>query len=158
MTLLAWVLFLGLLTLLFGDLLDRQLNPNQEVMSRAVPGGVEVVLDRNRAGHYVATARINGVPVEVIVDTGASHVSVPARIAERTGLEPGAAMAVSTANGTVPVYATWIDRIQLGELSLSGVRASINPHMDEDFVLLGMSFLKDLEFTQRRDQLILRQQ
>ena len=159
MTVLAWLLFLGLLTLLFGDFLDRQVNPNEEVGSRAAPGGgVEVVLEQNRAGHYVATARINGVPVDVMVDTGASHVSVPAGIAEQAGLERGAAMAVSTANGVIPVYATWIERIQLGDLALRDVRASINPHMDEDFVLLGMSFLKELEFTQRRGQLILRQQ
>jgi aspartyl protease family protein len=37
------------------------------------------------------------------------------------------------------------------------VRASINPAVDNIGILLGMSVLKQLEFTQRGDTLILRQ-
>jgi aspartyl protease family protein len=40
---------------------------------------------------------------------------------------------------------------------LQQVRASINPNMQGNEVLLGMSFLKHLEFTQRGDSLTLRQ-
>jgi aspartyl protease family protein len=64
---------------------------------------------------------------------------------------------VVTANGTIPVYLTTLDRIQIGKIVLYDVRASINPYMDEDEILLGMSFLRHLEFSQRDDQLILRQ-
>ena len=64
---------------------------------------------------------------------------------------------VSTANGTIPVNMTTLGRVQIGNIVLNNVRAHINPYMDEEEILLGMTFLKHLEFTQRGDQLILRQ-
>jgi len=157
MTLFAWILFLGLLTKLFSSYLDRQNNPNREVFSQYGMEGIEVVLLQNRTGHYVATARINGMPVNIMVDTGASHVSIPERIADRMGLVRGPAIQAQTANGIITVYATVLDSVELGQLALHDIRASINPHMDSDFILLGMSFLKQVEFTQKQNQLILKQ-
>jgi len=46
---------------------------------------------------------------------------------------------------------------QLGEILLHDVAALITPGMDGDEVLLGMSALKQLEFTQRDGTLVLRQ-
>jgi len=156
MSIAAWIAGLGLLTLLFSNLLERERNPNQRVLSRVAGDSVEVVLQRNRYGHYVATGRINGEPVEFLVDTGASDVSVPSRLAARLGLVRGAPLTYQTANGTVTGYRTRIDRLALGELVLRDVSASINPAYRENDVLLGMSVLKRLEFTQRGDTLILR--
>lgn len=158
MVILAWIAFLGLLTLLFSDFLDRQFNPNQEILSRTSSGNVEIVLNQNQIGHYVASAEINDVPVDVMLDTGASSVSIPEHLAAKMQLNYGAQMIVSTANGNIPVYSTKLDKVRLGDIVLHDVRADINPYMQDDFVLLGMSFLKQLEFTQRSKQLILRQQ
>jgi aspartyl protease family protein len=157
MTLIAWLIFLGMLTLIFGDFLEKQDNPNYEVRSFINEGMTEVILEQNRAGHYVARAKINSNPVNVIIDTGASDVSVPATIAEKSGLIPGPAMEVITANGTIQVSITIIDSVELGQITLHNVRASINPYMKDDFVLLGMSFLEKLEFTQSQGTMILRQ-
>jgi len=41
----------------------------------------EVVLKRNRYGHYVANGSINGSQVEFLLDTGATAVAVPAATA-----------------------------------------------------------------------------
>jgi aspartyl protease family protein len=153
----AWILALVLLTLLFGDFLGHQRNPNSEIISRQTGSAVEVVLEENRGHHYVATARINGRPVEVLLDTGASSISIPAGMAADMGLKRQAPMHVTTANGTVTVYATQVEEVRLGDIVLKDIRATINPHMQEDFVLLGMSFLKHLEFNQRDGRLILRQ-
>ena len=157
MTMAAWIILLGLLTLYFSDFLKKQENPNTEVMTRSQSGVEEVILKQNRQGHYVATGRINGRQVDFMLDTGATMVSIPEHIARSLQLERGSVMEVVTANGTVPVYATRLDEVTLGNISLHDVRASINPYMDDDFILLGMSFLKQLEFTQRNDELILRQ-
>lgn len=157
MTLMAWVLFIAVLTLLFSAWLDRQTNPNLHVSSRTDGGAIEIILDRNRSGHYVATASLNGVVSKAMIDTGATDVSVPAGIAARAGLQPGPVIEVGTANGTIPVQSTIIDTVQLGDLILHNVRANINPAIEEDIVLLGMSFLKRVEFSQRQGQLILRQ-
>ena len=44
-----------------------------------------------------------------------------------------------------------------GDISLQNVRATINPGYKSNQILLGMSFLKHLEFSQRGDTLTLRQ-
>lgn len=153
----GWVLLLALLTLLFNDWFEEQRNPNQDVMSRiTVDSSREVVLKRNRQGHYLATGRINGEEVEFLLDTGASDVSIPATVAARTGLKRGHPVNYQTANGTITAYQTRIPLLELGDIALHDVRASINPHMKDDTILLGMTFLKHLEFTQKGNTLILR--
>jgi len=151
MTFVAWAIVLGLLTLFFSRVLERQHNPNRAIAGHS---DAAVTLQRNRQGHYVATARINGQPVEMMLDTGATRVSIPATLAQQLGLRRGPATSTSTANGIITTYDTVLDTVQLGGITLHNIRASINPHGDD--VLLGMSFLKRLEFTQRGDTLILR--
>ena len=48
-------------------------------------------------------------------------------------------------------------RVALGGVRLGGVRAHINPHMSGEEVLLGMTFLRHLEFVQQGRKLTLRQ-
>jgi len=153
-----WVVVLGLLTLFFQGLWEHQSNPNGRVSGTEAAGGArKVVLRANRAHHYVATGTINGKPATFLLDTGASDVAVPASVAERIGLPRGRREAFHTANGRAVGYSTHLDRVELGGIAVHDVRGSINPGMDGDVVLLGMSFLRQLEFTQRGDELILRQ-
>lgn len=153
-----WILVLLLLTLLFGNWEIGQRNPNRSLETQTLADGTrEVVLQRNRAHHYVASGEINNKAVEFMLDTGASDISVPGAVAERLNLERGRPVRYQTANGTVTGYRTVLQRVSLGEIVLHDVRASINPHMEGNGVLLGMSFLRHLEFTQRGDTLTLRQ-
>lgn len=161
MVIVMWLLLLGILTLFFSDWLESEHNPNRHLANQAGDGmspgqAPQVVLQRNRQGHYVATGRINGTPVVLLVDTGATTVSVPARLASELGLEKGARLAVQTAKGEAQVWATHLAEVCVGVLCLTDVRATINPHVGEQEVLLGMSVLRQLEFTQRGERLILR--
>ncbi len=157
MTFAAWILVLIIATLYFDRFLDQQHNPNQNPQTVEKQGVRELTLQRNRQGHYVSSGRINGEKVRFFLDTGATDVSIPASIAGRLKLQRGPELDANTANGTISVYMTMLDRIQIDDIELRDVRASINPYMDGEEILLGMSFLKHLEFTQRGDQLILRQ-
>jgi aspartyl protease family protein len=56
-----------------------------------------------------------------------------------------------------PGYRTRLDRLQLGDIVLRDVRALVAPGLGDEQVLLGMSALKKLEFTQRGGTLLLRQ-
>ena len=154
----GWIAGLALLSLLFSNILDSQFNPNRQVATQVADGGVrEVVLQRNRYGHYVASGEINDHTVEFLLDTGASDVSVPQSLARTLGLERGQPVTYNTANGTITAYMTRIDKLRLGAIELQDISASINPYKGDDTILLGMSFLKHLEFTQRGDTLIIRQ-
>jgi aspartyl protease family protein len=157
MTLAAWIIALGLLTLFFNNKLESQRNPNQAVYSRISDAGTpEVILKRNRFGHYVTTGTVNGRSVEFMLDTGASDVAIPAELAQELGLERGAPVQYQTANGVVTAYRTTIDSVSIGPMVIRSVPASINPGMSDMEILLGMSVLRHVEFTQRGDILILR--
>ncbi|MBC54990.1 MAG: TIGR02281 family clan AA aspartic protease [Gammaproteobacteria bacterium] len=157
MLIISFALGLGLLTLFFDDMLGRQINPNQRPDTQALQGGgFELALQRNRQGHYVMSGDISGEPATFLLDTGATDVVIPAQLADNAGLQAGQAMRAMTANGLVTVYATVIPVLHLGEITLYDVRASINPAMQGDTVLLGMSALRHVEFTQRADTLTLR--
>ncbi len=154
----AWALLLGLLAMFFSNLLEQQYNPNRDLVNTSTEAGPkEIVLLRNRAGHYVAPGSINGTPVIFLLDTGATNVAVPASLAERLALKRGAQSISLTANGRVKTWLTRLDQVQLGSIIRQDVRATIMPGMGGDEVLLGMSFLKHLELVQKGKTLILRQ-
>lgn len=159
MLFLAWILALALLTWFFSDLLERRENPNASPETRSTENLREVILQRNRQGHYVANGLINGHSVVFFLDTGATTIAVPERVAQRIGLRRGAEIEVGTANGRVRNYLTRLDRVELGHIVQENVRATINPYMQGDEILLGMSFLKNLELIQRPQDniLVLRQ-
>lgn len=156
MLILAWVVGLGLLTWMFGVWEGRQENPNQRPETHRDGGIHEVVLQRNRGGHYVVSGLINDQEATFLLDTGATDVVVSQDLAERAGLQAGAVKHAMTANGRIQVRATELDRLKLGNIELRNVSASINPAMGGRNVLLGMSALGQVEFSQRGDQLTLR--
>ena len=158
MLVVSFALGLGLLTLFFDGVLDQQSNPNRDPQYRYTDTGVrEVVLERNRQGHYVANGEINGVPVTFLLDTGATDVAIPDNIAREAGLRAGYSGQASTANGVVTVYSTTVNELVLGNITLHDVEASITPSMGGDTILLGMSALGRVEFMQQGSTLTLRQ-
>lgn len=155
---LAWLVLLLLGVFFFSDLLDRQRNPNQSLQTHVGAQGVrEVVLQRNKFGHYVTSGQINGMPVEFMLDTGATGVAIPTAVARQLAIPPGRAFPTQTANGVTTSYAANLQRVSVGGIELQDVGAAITPGLHSEQVLLGMSFLKHIEFTQRGDTLILRQ-
>ncbi len=156
MSIAAWVIGLIMLTLLFGDLERSWINPNQQPVAMVnTEGAQEVILKANRQGHYLVSGTINEKPVDFLLDTGATDVAISLNLAQQLELKKGLRGIASTANGNVIVYATRIQRLQIGGIILYDVPASINPGMD-DFILLGMSALRQVEFIQRDNVLTLR--
>jgi aspartyl protease family protein len=158
MLIISFILGLIALTAFFDDRLLLQSNPNQNPDFSELNNGIrEVVLERNMQGHYVADGEVNGIPVTFLLDTGATDVAIPAEIALEADLVSGLAHQASTANGVVTVYSTRINELTLGNIVLYNIEASITPSMLGDIILLGMSALQQIEFTQRGTTLTLRQ-
>lgn len=151
-----WILVLALGVFLVNRHLEKQRNPNNEVMTSFVDGKRSIELQRSRFGQYLVTGSINDAEVDFLVDTGASSVSIPANFADRIGLTRGTAIRISTANGIGVAYQTRVDRLRLGDLEVRNVTAHINPGLSDE-VLLGMSILQHYELVQRGDTLIIRE-
>ena len=158
MIILAWIVVIVIMTAFFSKILDQKRNPNQNVSTYISEGGQkEVVLQSSRFGHYVASGKINNENVVFLVDTGASFVSVPEKVAKKAGLQKGAPITASTANGNITVYSTILNSISIGDIELTNIKADINPHMKGDEILLGMSFLRNLSVTHEDGTLTIRQ-
>ena len=100
---------------------------------------------------YLVVGSINGYPVDFVVDTGATLVSLSGREARRLGIDyrvvgtPGRS---STASGVDAIYLVNLDRVKVGDIELRNVQGAVH---DGDFppaTLLGMSFLRRLNMRQ----------
>lgn len=152
----TWLVGLVMLTMFFAQQEKSWINPNQTPEFRTTQAGVqEVILERNRQGHYIVSGSINGKRADFLLDTGATDVVVSENLAKAYGLKRGPRSTAMTANGNITVYATRIEQLSIGNITLYQVNASINPGM-KDLILLGMSALKQVELTQRGDTLTLR--
>lgn len=156
MLVIAWVLVFAGIVWFFSDWQSRQVNPNTAGRIQVEGEGEALTLVRNREGHYLAEGEINDVPVVFLLDTGATHVAMSQALAARLNLARGTAVRVMTANGEALGFYTRLNRVRLGPIELHQVSALMSPGMTDDTVLLGMSFLKRLEFSQRGNELTLR--
>ena len=157
MLVLAWGLGILLATRFFADWEQSRFNPNSQPVSQINGEQIEVLLESNIQGHFVASGRINGEAVVFLLDTGATDVAIPAEVAGKLGLTRGAPIQLQTANGQTTGYRTVLDSLSLGDIVLRDVRGIVAPGFDSEQILLGMSALKQLEFTQRAGTLVLRQ-
>ncbi|MFJ5445659.1 TIGR02281 family clan AA aspartic protease [Methylobacillus methanolivorans] len=138
---LLWlVVWLGLASAVY-YLADRAINPNKLSILGDAPS---VTLQRGMDGHYRSEALINGVKVNVLVDTGATGVAISQQIADRLQLQSKQAIRTSTANGDTVAYMTRLNSVQLGGVKAHDVAAVIAPGLDGD-ILLGMSFLARMD-------------
>ncbi len=153
---LIWIVLLAGTTFIFEGILKDINNPNQTLtVSINSDGDKQVVLKRNRYGHYVVAGKINGVAVTFLLDTGATLVSIPEHIANELNLSKGVAFQTETANGLSKSYVTRIGSVAIGDIVMTNVRGSISTGMEFDEILLGMSFLKHLNMNQQGKILIL---
>lgn len=141
-----WVIAITITYLGFDSWLDDQKSPNAGVDPVVTADGTkEIDLRRNWSGHYTVDGFLNDHPVTFIIDTGASNVSVPVSIARKAELGDGRKTVAQTANGNVGVEIVKVDKVTAGGISARGVKASVNPGLEGNQVLLGMSFLSDVD-------------
>lgn len=98
-------------------------------------------------GHYWATARVNGVTLKFLVDTGATLVALTTRDARRIGLDTDKLernIDVRTASGHVKAAGATIGLIEIDGVKVDEV-SSVVIEEGLEYSLLGMSFLNRLE-------------
>lgn len=106
-----------------------------------------LVVAGDRSGHFRVSTTIEGRHLFMLVDTGASIVTLSARDAEAVGIRPGPrdyVVPFSTANGTAFGARVRVRELRVGDISLRDVDAVVFPSGALGTSLLGMSFLRRL--------------
>jgi aspartyl protease family protein len=102
---------------------------------------------RGMGGHFQVDSHVNGAPMTLIFDTGASAVVLTEKDARAAGIDTdalGYTIPVSTANGTGRAAAVVLDEMEVGGIVRHDVRAYIAEAGALDTSLLGMTFLETL--------------
>ncbi len=124
------------------------------------PIGGTVVLKAASNGHYYTRAMINGRPIKVVVDTGASVVALPYEDARALNVLPPPSaftLPMQTANGVAKGARVTLLDVRLGSIRLSHVEAVVMPKGQLSVTLLGMSFLGRLsQASIRSGEMVLR--
>lgn len=124
------------------------------VMGEVVPGAASVDSERGTAtfrvgrdGHFQINAIVNGAEIPTTFDTGASAVVLTQRDARAAGIDVDNLRyntPVQTANGTGRAAQVRLDRVEVGGIVRTRVRAFVAEAGALEQSLLGMSFLRTL--------------
>ncbi len=123
-------------------------------------GGNSVVIMRNGDGHFAVRAGVDGVAMMMLVDTGASLVTLTPADAAAIGIDTTKldfGMPIETANGTIRAAPITIHRISIGTIDRDNIKALVAPPGTLQESLLGMSFLNSLSgYAISGDRLVLK--
>jgi aspartyl protease family protein len=138
---------------------DRILAIGHQVLGELLPPGTvlraDVQADGERSakfrkrpdGTYVVPAEANGVPIKMLVDTGASWVVLKADDGRRLGFDLEDlryTIPVQTANGTIYAASVRLRTLTVGKISINDVEALVAKRGPLRENLLGLSFLNRL--------------
>ena len=133
--------------------LSNRVGGHYAVVQRPV---VRVPADQR--GQYHVQGAINGAPVEMLVDTGASVLAISAVQAASLGIVvPHNAREglVATAQGRARAREVILSRVEVGGIVVQNVRAAIVDGAFPEAVLLGMSFLQAVSIEHSAGMMVL---
>jgi aspartyl protease family protein len=133
-----------------------------ETAVAAVSGFDRIVfLKAGANGHFEAEAYIEGKPVVVLVDTGATGVALTYEDAESIGLsvrDSDFTHVSRTANGNARIAPVTLASVRIGDIEVKDVKAFVAEPGKLFATLLGMTFLSRLERVDiRGSELVLQQ-
>ena len=122
----------------------------------ANPKATRIVLTATSGGHFIANGSVNGRSVQLLVDSGASFVTISSAQAEQAGInfKAGQATQLHTANGISLGWRIKLDSVRVGDVEVLAVDAVVTPQ-PMPFLLLGNSFLSRFQMLRDGDQLTL---
>ncbi|MGB8276355.1 MAG: TIGR02281 family clan AA aspartic protease [Methylovirgula sp.] len=145
------------------DLLPSAAPPRLESVqhSTAAGGFGQMEIAPDRSGNYLTEAEIDGHLIHMVVDTGATYVSLTNSDASAIGIRPAPMdyhYRTMTANGTGVAAKVRIATLRLGQMEINDVEAFVMPPGVLGTSLLGMSALSRLGKVEiSGGQLVLRQ-
>jgi aspartyl protease family protein len=132
---------------------DARQKPTIAIASVKLASG-EIVIPRSQDGHYYVRGAINGHPVDFMVDTGASTVSISLDIARSVGLPRGMPANFLTAGGAIMGEIVSSQTIEAGGIIVEDLSVGVGTL--GDMALLGQNFLRRVDVLQSDDKMVLR--
>ena len=129
---------------------EHRLSLSRAIEQYTPPEQVSTSIAINHIGQYFANGSINGQPVQLLVDTGATSVAMNTAQARRLGINfaAGREGQASTAGGLVRSYSVTLDSVKVGEIEIKNVRAAVLEGAFPTHVLLGMTYLGHVEINE----------
>ncbi|MEX8496431.1 MAG: TIGR02281 family clan AA aspartic protease [Leptothrix ochracea] len=123
---------------------------------RESSSGGRIVLMASSGGHFQVPGSINNQSVNFLIDTGATMVTMSAKVAERLGLDyrKGTPLVTQTANGQAPAWRLSLSSLRVRDVELHQIDAIVVEH-DMPVVLLGNSFLSRFAMQREGSQMVL---
>jgi len=119
-----------------------------------------VTIPRDDNGMYSTTGAINGQSVYFLVDTGASVVTMNAAQARSLGIDvkaTGQPVMVNTASSVERAYHVTLDTVSVGGIQLHNIGAVVMTGAQPPNILLGLTFLGNLEIQHEANVMKLKQ-
>lgn len=130
-----------------GDKSQAESPASASLVDASMEDGRYYTLKANQGGHFAGRFRINGKPVDSLIDTGATFVTMSESTARNLGYggnELNFRYEVTTANGKVKAAKVTLKAIEIGTVAVKNVDAMVIRGRTLDYPLIGMSFLKKL--------------
>lgn len=121
--------------------------------------GATVSISSDSRGQFIATAMINNKSqLRMLVDTGASSVTLSESDAQRLGISyrDGPQAQVGTANGATTGWKIKLASVKLGDVVVNGVDAIVLEGSGLPVALLGMTFLDRFEMNRDGASMVLK--
>lgn len=124
------------------------------------PDVVTLSVQINNQGQFIAMGSINGRPARFLIDTGANIVAMNSTVARSLGIDFSGSkkMTATTAGGTVVSREVILDVVQVGEIKVTNVQGAVLEGEFPREILLGMSFLKNIEIQKNAGLMVLTSQ
>lgn len=141
MLIIAWVLALVVTAVIY----QRALYQKPRASFSAMAVGTKIIIPRGGDGHYYLHGTINSIPVIMLLDSGATKVAIPSRIAQSARIQQQYTINTHTASGYATGFGTTIDSLKFGPVELTNIQAIIIPDMPGEQILLGMNVLQHFD-------------
>lgn len=115
--------------------------------SNQTTSGEQIILTRHDNGHFWIRASVNNVPIDFLVDSGATGISMSDVDADKAGINydfNDIPVIVSTANGQSRSWRAQISSFKTETVTYDNVPILVSPTLG-DTNLLGMSYLNRLQ-------------
>lgn len=112
----------------------------------------EVVIQKNDYDQYITAGSINGLPVTFLVDTGATSIAMNEKTAKHLGIDyrvNGREAQAMTASGITRSWIVELESVKVGDIQVPNVRGAVVQGDSPYYVLLGMSYLNFVSFSEQ---------